>query len=933
MTGSGAAGGFDFQALVGAYVVAHLLVGDQLRWSTTRDVPIAVSFEQGGAGDDIRIELLQEDLAYEVQVKRGLRADQRLEETLDTFMTRLKPNEYGVIVVDPSSSRPIRHALRRWLDAQRQGIDRPIPSSIVDHCACFLRPDPENRKTRLFIVELDLEQPFSSHIRLAETLIRDVLEEKELAGAALDVITKNAHRLASVRGRLSREDTRNHLTNKSLKLLPETDPLGILWKLPFRTPHFVGREVMLNDIRSALSSGASSVVAIKGVSGSGKSSIATEYAHRHQHSYRLIAWINASSTRDATREASDLMRLVPEARTGLPVLIVLDDAPVFTKDERQLIEHLAGFGRRHVLVTTTHASWSGASKSLLVTSLDRDASIELLLSGRPTNDSSAVSLVAQWAGDFPLAIAQISMYASRTLLAWETILERLQAEGTKLFGTRTSALVGYEETVQTCWTLTLEQLEKCSRILLHLLVFLRPTELPLDLFSAWLDETKQIPELANAEEVDDAVAGLTEWFILQPYDIGVQCHPLLQLVVREHLVAAEKEHVSHKVALFLLDFIGAQMPAEYRFRAYVRLKSHALYFLDIVGSSLPAHLRARLFRDTGDLLTEEGLPEVGIQLLLEAEPLARQAGDDAKAYLSSLANSLGVTYRKIGDLDNAEKYLRESLALIPPEDEEQGIPAITDNLAQVLQSKGDMVAALTLYKDALELRRRSSIASDGFLVTLSNIAGILIDMDRGDEAIDYIEEFKAGARKRSEEKRGSPDFVSVCHKVARHCENLGDIETAVGLSLGALAFGRQVFGHGSLRYIQDVFSSISLWLRNKRLDIAQWFIERSLLAVPDAIRPLLMFNSACLMIAWGYVEDGIRILSRFVVDYSSNNDLKFGGMVSMATLLVEENTDKTGPPSLAFIVPPGIALDVPEDLRSPSAVAMVNHDFEVDARR
>ena len=109
MTGKGAAGGFDFQARISAFVAVHVIAKRQLRWTRLNDgdVPAAVQAESGGAGDDVRIELAGSQIVYECQAKRGLKAGKRLDEAVDLLAGLLhRPDERGILVVDPTSARP-----------------------------------------------------------------------------------------------------------------------------------------------------------------------------------------------------------------------------------------------------------------------------------------------------------------------------------------------------------------------------------------------------------------------------------------------------------------------------------------------------------------------------------------------------------------------------------------------------------------------------------------------------------------------------------------------------------------------------------------------------------------------------------------------------------------------------------------------------------
>jgi len=105
MSGSGGDSGYDFQAESCAFVAAHIVAGRALEFFVdTKDIPVAISMETGGPGDDSCVELITGD-RIEIQAKhamqkgndfwnailrlvRGLIADSRLHGVLLTDSER-----------------------------------------------------------------------------------------------------------------------------------------------------------------------------------------------------------------------------------------------------------------------------------------------------------------------------------------------------------------------------------------------------------------------------------------------------------------------------------------------------------------------------------------------------------------------------------------------------------------------------------------------------------------------------------------------------------------------------------------------------------------------------------------------------------------------------------------------------------------------------
>ena len=117
--GSAAAGGFSFQANVGAIAGTHVLTGTPVQWidGLSNAACCAVSFETSGPGDDLSLELADGSVV-EIQVKKGLRADGRFWSAIDALCEGIHCDRcsYGILVVCPNSSIPIRRGYAAALE-------------------------------------------------------------------------------------------------------------------------------------------------------------------------------------------------------------------------------------------------------------------------------------------------------------------------------------------------------------------------------------------------------------------------------------------------------------------------------------------------------------------------------------------------------------------------------------------------------------------------------------------------------------------------------------------------------------------------------------------------------------------------------------------------------------------------------------------------
>lgn len=116
-TGGGgptATGGYNFQAAVTAIAMTYAACGARLSWleGLIDDTPVSVASETGSGGDDLRL-VLTGGATVDVQVKKGLTQGASLWTALVNLGEAINAGkvDFGVLVVSPSSSAPVREQL------------------------------------------------------------------------------------------------------------------------------------------------------------------------------------------------------------------------------------------------------------------------------------------------------------------------------------------------------------------------------------------------------------------------------------------------------------------------------------------------------------------------------------------------------------------------------------------------------------------------------------------------------------------------------------------------------------------------------------------------------------------------------------------------------------------------------------------------------
>ena len=247
--GAAAAGGFDFQAALGAIAYIHALRGKPVPWtdSWTASHATAVSFETAGPGDDISL-TLADGSTVEVQAKKGLRASPRFWSALDSLCEGIKSErcDYGILAVCPQSSLPVRKhfalAFRRLGD-QRSDAPSPQQTKLEDYLSAK-GYDVANVCSRIRIKTVSALIDDASAVEVAHSELEHVCVHTHQIGAAWNALHRDAMCAISTRGRRTLADLILVLRAARIDLSgPSNDSpvaicTSILERTKSRTEHF-----------------------------------------------------------------------------------------------------------------------------------------------------------------------------------------------------------------------------------------------------------------------------------------------------------------------------------------------------------------------------------------------------------------------------------------------------------------------------------------------------------------------------------------------------------------------------------------------------------------------------------------------------------------------------------------------------------------------
>jgi hypothetical protein len=322
--------------------------------------------------------------------------------------------------------------------------------------------------------------------------------------------------------------------------------------LPPRPALLAGREELLADLDARLTAGTGpGVVALHGLGGAGKTSVAVEYAHRHLAEVGL-AW--QFPAEDPALLLAEFVRLAVQlgAREMVdardPVASVHGVLAVFPADwllvfdnvlNQQAVQpFLPPAGRGRVLITSQSAAWP-AGQGAEVPVLDTEIAAGFLANRTSDPDKQTAEDLAVELGGLPLGLEQAAAYIQATGTTLAGYLSVFRDRRADLLARGEAA--GHPADVAATLGLALSRLAEeapAAAGLLRLLACLAPEPVPLTLLLTNALVARELapgvaamvgPLLGDPVAVGDAIAALRRYSLVTPAgDNLVLVHRLVQ---------------------------------------------------------------------------------------------------------------------------------------------------------------------------------------------------------------------------------------------------------------------------------------------------------------------------------------------------------------------------------------------------------------------
>ncbi|SNY33459.1 tetratricopeptide repeat protein [Paractinoplanes atraurantiacus] len=586
-------------------------------------------------------------------------------------------------------------------------------------------------------------------------------------------------------------------------------PGVVVHNLPRQSAVFLGRD--LRVLADQLGGDDVGVVvgqagAVHGLGGIGKSELVNHYAREYLSRYSLVWWITADNIENLNLGLAALTRrLHPvatladaqawalgwlQANTGW--LLVLDNV----EDVNDIADLLGVVGTNGQILVTTRRDLGAARWATLGLTpfrlgvLSRPASIDLLtrLTGR-AEDREGADRLAEDLGDLPLALEQAAAYVSQhARMSFDDYRTLLSSQFARVASA--SGFGGKDDrAVSLVWTLTMSTITGKSPLagqMMDVLAWLAPDDLPDEVLAPLADDPA---------DIDDALALLASYSMLNQVDGMVSVHRLVQAVTRQ-----SQEKAAEAAQLHATELLARALPNDpiNNVRGWPRW-STLLPHIDALIAGLSSEHQNQLILRVGDRAATyrqlQGQTKAAIdQFELVLAHRLRIAGDEHRTTMVSRANRASA-YREAGRLEEAirefESVLAQSRRLRGQEHLDTLI--CRSNLASTYQAAGRLREAIPEFESALADSRRLLGEEHPDTLTLwNNLAGAYRTAGRLEEAIREFESVLTESRRLLGEEHPTTLIARINLAGTHHAA--GRLEEAIRGLESVLADSRQWMG-------------------------------------------------------------------------------------------------------------------------------------------
>jgi tetratricopeptide (TPR) repeat protein len=537
---------------------------------------------------------------------------------------------------------------------------------------------------------------------------------------------------------------------------------------PFFSQHFVGQRQYLDKIEQQLKQSSATtqppialvgckLTGIYGLGGIGKTYLANYIIHHPPQEYKFRVWFDATTTEQLTIEyvalgealhlfPSDKGASDPDNKLSLTEkinkvkqwlennpnwLLVYDNA----ENMERLTPYLPNQGG-HILVASRNHNWDNPIEIDRMT--EKDA-IELIekLSGR--KDPEIKVLVGKL-GRLPLALAQAGAYIWQTKITVSKYIELYNAEKAYLLKDQKMPPGDKHEPVYVTWNLNTEAAAKKSKYAKEILSFcayLHSSNIPRSLLIEIIKETGS----TNAElDLNDAIAILGNYSLIQAYDKFVSMHCVLQDVIKEQQKAidAKQEAIQQKPASSSgTEQKSSELSIDQLCKKFWILsqKSAKNYLIVLSDNLLKVYPQKKLKMEDYEH-SKILIPH--IEAILDNGTVLK---NQLEITLLTLLEILGSAYESLGNYQKAIECLERALTIKDKVYGEEHIEVakLLNNLGAIYINLGNYEKAKAVLERAFSLQKEFHAEGQEIARTLNNLGTVYAELQEFQKAIEYLE--------------------------------------------------------------------------------------------------------------------------------------------------------------------------------------------------
>ena len=271
---------------------------------------------------------------------------------------------------------------------------------------------------------------------------------------------------------------------------------------------FTGRKQELEELSLACKT--SNRVAIAGLGGMGKTTLAKKYAKEARKEYDFVYFVPASSKNELTRGLVDLADTLQidkakkqeerlfllqkrlNQRGYLLIFDNVDDPETFEELQKYLPER----GKSLVVTTRSHEIFIRHNFTLLsLPQFSPEEGADYLQKATGRQERANSELLTKKLGGLPLALTHAASYIRAKNITIQTYLELFDEKFTALFTKDSLTLKKDEKTILTTWNISLETIEKkdpFARKLLFFISLLSKEPIALSTLTKWLAQRESL---------------------------------------------------------------------------------------------------------------------------------------------------------------------------------------------------------------------------------------------------------------------------------------------------------------------------------------------------------------------------------------------------------------------------------------------------------